>query len=57
MLNVYFGDERFASEVSGFTERREFMPRFQERGLVNVKVERMDLNRAVSTFVPEDLID
>lgn len=53
VLNVHFDDERVANEVSGFAERKEFMPRFQEEGQVNVETQRMDLNRAMANMAPE----
>ena len=54
VLNVHFDDERLANEVSGFVGGREFMPRFQERGLINVELEQMDSNRAMSIIAPEE---
>lgn len=54
VLNLHFDDERFAEEVSAFVGRREFMPRFQEGGLVNVEAQRMGLDRAMSNIVPEE---
>lgn len=54
VLNVHFDDERLANEVSGFTERREFMAQFQEGGLINVEAQQMSLNLAMSNIVPEE---
>lgn len=54
VLNIHFDDERLANEVTGYVERKEFMPRFQEGGRVNVEAQRMDLNRAMSNIVPEE---
>ena len=54
VLNLYFDDEIFAMGVSEFVERREFMPRFQERGLINVEPQRITLDRAMSIIVPEE---
>ena len=54
MLDVYFDDKEPANEVLRLAERGEFMPRFQERGVVNVCTERMDLQRAMLRIVPEE---
>lgn len=54
VLDVYFDDKEPANEVLRLAERGEFMPRFQERGVVNVCTERMDLQRAMLRIVPEE---
>ena len=51
VLNVHFDDERVANQVFGFAGRKEFMPRFQEGGLINVETQGVDLNRAMSNIV------
>lgn len=47
VLDVYFDEKEPANEVLRLAERGEFMPRFQERGVVNVRTERMDLKCAM----------
>lgn len=54
VLNVYFNDERFASEVSRFAERGEFLPRFREGGVLKVETRRMDVNHPTLSIVPEE---
>ena len=54
VLNVCFDDERLANEVSEFVGGREFMPRFQERGVIKVELEPMGPNRAMSIIVPPE---
>lgn len=50
-MNVHFDDERVANEVHGFAQRGEFMPRFQEGGVVNVERQAMDINLAMSKLL------
>ena len=52
-LGVHFGNGGFAKEVSGYAERGELMPRFQERGAVNVETRPMDRNQAMASITPE----
>ena len=54
VLNVYFNDERFASEVSRFAERGEFLPQFREGGVLKVETRRMDVNHPTLSIVPEE---
>ena len=54
VLNVHFDDGRCAREVSGSAERGEFMPRFQEGGVVNVETRPMDVDQAMAMITPEE---
>ena len=54
VLNVHFDDGRCAREVSGSAERGEFMPRFQEGGVVNVETRPMDMDQAMAMITPEE---
>jgi len=54
LLDVYFDKEELATEVVGLSERGEFMPRFREGGVVNVKTQPMYLNGAMLWIVPEE---
>ena len=54
ILNVHFDNEAFAGEVFGFARRGEFLPRFQEVGVVHVKTELMDMDRAMSRMMPAE---
>ncbi|KAF9778967.1 hypothetical protein BJ322DRAFT_1173063 [Thelephora terrestris] len=54
VLNVHFVDRRCAIDVLGLAERGEFMPRFQEGGVVKVETRTKDVNHVVSSIVPEE---
>ena len=54
ILNVHFDNEAFAGEVFGFARRGEFLPRFQEVGMVHVKTELIDMDRAMSRMMPAE---
>ena len=53
VLDVYFDDEKLAIEMLRLSERGEFMPRFQQVGMLNVKMQAVDLNRAMSSIMLE----
>lgn len=53
VLDVYFDDEELAIEMLRLSERGEFMPRFQQVGMLNVKMQAVDLNRAMSSIMLE----
>ena len=54
VLNVYFDDERYAKGVSWYVKRGEFMPRFQEGGVVNVETRPIYMNQAITSVTPEE---
>jgi len=54
VLDVYLDDEECADEVLRLLERGEFMSRFREGGVANVKMQPVDLNRAMLSIVPEE---
>jgi len=54
VLDVYLDDEECAVEVLRLSERGVFMPQFREKGLVNVWMQPIDLNRAMLSIVPEE---
>ena len=53
VLDVHFDNEDLAGEVLGFAKRGEFLPRFQEVGVVNVETEPMCIERAILWMMPE----
>jgi hypothetical protein len=53
-LNIHFDNEVFADYVFEFAKRGEFLPWFQEVGVVNVETQLMDVDRAMSRMMPEE---
>ena len=53
MVDVYFDREGFGDEFLKLSRRGEFMSRFQEGGVVNVRMQPIDLNRAMASITPE----
>ena len=56
VVEVYFDRGGLADEVLRLSGRGEFMPRFQEGGVVNVWTQPVDLNRAMASIMPEGFI-
>lgn len=54
VLDVYLDDKGLASGVSMLSGRGDFMPRFQGKGVINVRTQPMDLNRAMLSILPEE---
>lgn len=52
MVDVYFDGAELADEVSRLSRRGEFMPRFQEGGILNIGM--CDYNRAMAGIVPKE---
>lgn len=53
VVDVYFDREGFGDEFLKLSRRGEFMSRFQEGGVVNVRMQPIDLNRAMASITPE----
>lgn len=54
VLNVHFDDERLMNEVHGLVEGGEFMPLFQEGGVVKVGRQQIGMSQAMSNIMPEE---
>ena len=54
VLNASFDDELFANRVSKISERGEFLPQFQEVGVVNVDTRPMGVDPTMSMIMPEE---
>lgn len=55
VVDVHFDDAELAGEVSKLFGRGEFMPRFQEGGVVNIGMQPVGLNCAMASIMPEVL--
>ena len=53
VLDVHLDEKKLAEEVFRLSERGEFMPRFQEGGVVKVRRQPIDLDRPPFSVVPE----
>ena len=54
VVDVYFDDGGIAGEVLRLLERGEVMSRFQEGGVVNVRMDPIDLYLAMVSITPEE---
>ena len=54
MVDMYFDDAGIAGGILMLSERGEFMPRFQEGGVVNVRTEPIDSRLALVNLTPEE---
>lgn len=55
VLDVYLDNGKCTDGIPRLSERGEFMPRFRrEGGVVNVKMQPVDLNRAMLSIVPDE---
>ena len=53
VLDVHFDNAKLADKVSKLLGRGEFMPRFQEGGVVNIGMQPVGLNCAMASIMPE----
>ena len=53
VVDVHFDCAGLGDEVLRLSGRGEFMPRFQEGGVVNVGTRPVDVNRAMASIMPE----
>ena len=53
VVDVHFDRVGLGDEFLRLSGRGEFMPRFQEGGVMNVRTQPIDLNRAMASIMPE----
>ena len=53
VVDMYFDLVGLGDEVLRLSRRGEFMPRFQEGGVLNVRTQPVEVNRAMASIMPE----
>jgi len=53
VVDVYFDRVGLGDEFLRLSGKGEFMPRFQEGGVMNVRTQPIDLNRAMASIMPD----